>query len=158
RAPFRFAARLVAFASEWFGTPLHAVAINPKNVAPGIMRATLVNVVEDVPASLNADLVEFAMNGGELSFERAPVLPRLASLDVPALFVAGSKDTIAPIRSVQRAFDAWARDRPETPKRFVVLGRDYGQREDYGHGDLALGAHVGVELFEPIARFLGPDA
>lgn len=40
-------------------------------------------------------------------------------------------------------------------QRFV-LGRDYGSKEDYGHGDLALGVHVGVELFEPIARFLGP--
>ena len=58
---------------------------------------------------------------------------------------------------MRHAFDLWARDDAAVPKRFVVLGRDYGSREDYGHGDLAVGAHVGVELFPLIARWLGPE-
>jgi polyhydroxyalkanoate synthase len=39
----------------------------------------------------------------------------------------------------------------------VVLGRSHGHRADYGHGDLAMGAHAAAELFEPIARFLGDE-
>jgi polyhydroxyalkanoate synthase subunit PhaC len=157
RLPFRFWARVTAFASEWFATPLHGLVVNPLNVSPGITRASLVNCIEDVPAALNADLINFMKCGGTLVMRGAPALDGLRCTSTPALFVAGSSDQVAPASAVRHAFDAWARDRPETPKRFMVLGRDFGHREDYGHGDLVLGAHVGVELFEPIARFLGPD-
>ena len=30
----------------------------------------------------------------------------------------------------------------------------FGYLEDYGHGDMAMGTHVGADIFEPIARFL----
>ena len=60
--------------------------------------------------------------------------------------------------AVKRAFDAWGKDRPQTSKRFVTVGRAYGQTEDYGHGDLAIGTSVAVDLFAPIASFLEEDA
>jgi pimeloyl-ACP methyl ester carboxylesterase len=154
---FKLLARIIAFMSEWFTTPFHGIAMNPRNVASGITRAILVNVIEDVPAALNADFVEMAKHGGALTAFGEPVLERLRTVSIPALFVAGSKDNIAPMKSVRAAFDAWAGAHPEVEKRFFVLGRDHGHGEDYGHGDLALGVHVGVELFGDIAAFLGDD-
>ncbi|WP_437814582.1 alpha/beta fold hydrolase [Sorangium sp. So ce1078] len=155
--PLRFMARSVAFASEWLPTPIHHAVANPRNVPPGVTRLALVNCIEDIPAALNADFAAWMASDGEIRVDGERVLDGLASVAAPALFIAGSADRIAPVSSVRAAFDAWGRDHPETPKRFLVLGRDFGAREDYGHGDLAVGAYTGVELFEPIARFLGPD-
>jgi pimeloyl-ACP methyl ester carboxylesterase len=150
----RLGARAFAFASEWVATPLHEISANPKNIAPGITRAAMVNLVEDVPGPLNQDFAAFALAGGELRARGEPVLAGLADVAVPALFVAGTADKLAPIPSVRRAFDAWAAHRPSTPKGFVVAGRAHGHREDYGHGDMAIGANVVAEVFAPIARFL----
>ncbi|AUX20122.1 lipase [Sorangium cellulosum] len=155
--PLRLMARSVAFASEWVPTPLHHAVANPRNVPPGVTRLALVNCIEDIPAALNADFATWLASDGEIRVNGERVLDGLASVAAPALFIAGSADRIAPVSSVRAAFDAWGRDHPESPKRFVVLGRDFGAREDYGHGDLAVGAYTGAELFEPIARFLGPD-
>ncbi|WP_437690009.1 lipase family alpha/beta hydrolase [Sorangium sp. So ce176] len=155
--PLRLMARSVAFASEWLPTPIHHAVANPRNVPPGVTRLALVNCIEDIPAALNADFAAWMTSDGEIRVDGERVLDGLASVSAPALFIAGSADRIAPVPSVRAAFDAWGRDHPETPKRFLVLGRDFGAREDYGHGDLAVGAYTGAELFEPIARFLGPD-
>lgn len=156
RVPFRFGARIFAFASEWFTTPWHGWVVNTRNVAKGITRLALVDCIEDIPAGVLYDFAQWSSGDGIVRVDGEPVLPGLAAMDMPAFFVAGSVDALAPPREVKHAFDVWGRDHPAVPKRFVVLGRDYGSQEDYGHGDLALGAHVGVELFEPIARFLGP--
>jgi pimeloyl-ACP methyl ester carboxylesterase len=155
--PLRTGARAIAFASEWFRTPLHSMICNPLNVSPGITRAALVNVIEDIPGALNADFTEWAANDGHIRTGEDRALDGLEDLRTPALFMAGKADRIAPISSVRAAFDAWGKRHPDVPKRFVVVGRDFGHHEDYGHGDLALGAHVGVDLFEPIAKFLGPE-
>lgn len=157
RVPFRFGARIFAFASEWFTTPFHSWVVNPRNVAKGITRIALVDVIEDIPAGLLYDFAQWSSGDGIVRAFGEPILPKLAAMDMPALFVAGSTDAVAPPSEVKHAFDVWGRDHPTVAKRFVVLGRDYGSKEDYGHGDLALGVHVGVDLFEPIARFLGPE-
>lgn len=156
--PLRLIARAIAFAAEWFRTPLHSVIYNPVNVSPGVTRAALVNAIEDVPAPLGADFASWAANGGAVEAFGESALCRLPKLRIPALFVAGTADRIAPIPAVRAAFDAWGAEDPSLPKRFVVVGRDFGHHDNYGHGDLVLGAHVGVDLFEPIARFLGPEA
>ncbi len=131
----------------------HAVA-NPRNVPSGVTRLALVNCIEDILAALNADFAAWMASDGEIR-DGERVLDGLAPVGAPALFIAGSADRDSPLpaRGVRR-MGATAR---RTPKRFLVLGRDFGAREDYGHGDLAVGAYTGVELFEPIARFLGPD-
>jgi polyhydroxyalkanoate synthase subunit PhaC len=155
--PLRLLARSVAFASEWVPTPLHHAVANPTNMPPGVTRLTLVNCIVDIPASLNADFLAWAAGDGEIRIDGERVLDGLASVSVPALFLAGNADRIAPVSTVRAAFDAWGSARPDTPKRFLVLGRDFGAGADYGHGDLALGVHAVVDLFAPIARFLGPD-
>jgi pimeloyl-ACP methyl ester carboxylesterase len=157
RVPFRFGARIVAFAIEWFRTPFHAWVVNPRNVAKGVTRQALVDCIEDIPAGVLYDFAQWSSGDGVVRIDGEPTLPKLAQMDMPALFVAGSADALAPPSEVKHAFDVWASEHPDVEKRFVVLGREYGSKEDYGHGDLAVGANVGEELFPPIARFLGPE-
>lgn len=158
RLPTRFGARTFAFLSEWFTTPIHRMVVNPANVAAGITRVALIDCIEDVPGPLLADFLSWATTDGEVRVHGQSILSGLATIDVPALFVAGSADRIGPVASVRVAFEAWGRQLPAPQKSFAVLGRDYGAKNDYAHGDLAVGAHVGVELYEPIARFLGHEA
>ncbi len=155
---FRLGAAGIAFASEWLRTPFHELPYNPGNVAKGITRAALMNLMEDIPGPLNADFVEWAGADGEIRTSRGAALEGLASLDTPVLFLAGTADKLAPVVTVKRAFDAWGKDRPSTSKRFVTVGRAHGQTQDYGHGDLAIGSTVAVDLFAPIATFLEEDA
>jgi pimeloyl-ACP methyl ester carboxylesterase len=155
RGRYKLGAHVFAFASEWFHTPIHDIIVNPANVARGLTRAALVNMVEDIPAPLNADFFEWAMADGAIRVDGVPVLPGLADVSVPALFFAGAADRLAPPGAVRAAFDAWGSAVPGVDKSFVVLGKEHGARADYGHGDLAIGAHAGAELFDPIARFLG---
>lgn len=151
---FRLGAAGIAFASEWARTPFHRVTINPHNVAKGITRAALMNLVEDIPGPLNADFAEWAGSDGEIRTSRGAALAGLADVSTPALFLAGTADKLAPIPAVRRAFDAWGKNVPETSKRFVTVGREHGQLQDYGHGDMAIGTTVAVDLFAPIAEFL----
>jgi polyhydroxyalkanoate synthase len=155
RGRYKLGAHAFAFASEWAHTPIHRLILNPHNVTRGLTRAALVNMVEDIPAPLNADFLEWAASDGAIRVDGAPALPGLADVAVPALFLAGAADRIAPPPAVKAAFDAWGSARSGVIKRFVVLGRTHGDRADYGHGDLAMGEHAAAELFEPIARFLG---
>jgi pimeloyl-ACP methyl ester carboxylesterase len=154
---FRLGAAGFAFASEWLRTPFHAFTINPGNVAPGITRAAMMNLIEDIPGPLYADFVEWAGSDGEIRTSQGAALPGLQGIGTPALFLAGTADKLAPIASVRRAYDAWGKDRPTIVKRFVSVGRAFGQHQDYGHGDLAIGTTAAVDLFAPIASFLEED-
>jgi polyhydroxyalkanoate synthase subunit PhaC len=151
----RLLARAGAFASEWVRTPFHRLIFNPDNVAPGIARVALANLVADVPGGLNLDFAVWALSAdGRLMLDGESVLDRLADVEVPALFFAGGADRLAPPEAVHAAYAAWGLRHPEIEKRFVLLSREAGAQGDYGHGDMALGRHVREDIFEPIVEFL----
>jgi pimeloyl-ACP methyl ester carboxylesterase len=154
---YKLLAHAAAFMIEWVKTPAHGIFYNPRNVSPGLPRAAMVNLVEDIPAPLNADFLSWVVADGDVRFEGARVVEGLTGIGVPALFFAGTADRMAPPASVRAAFDAWGKDREGVSKRLVVMGKDFGYRADYGHGDLAMGTHVVAELFAPIERFLGVE-
>jgi polyhydroxyalkanoate synthase subunit PhaC len=152
----RLLARSGAFAVEWLRTPLHRVVFNPANVAPGVARMSLVNVIEDVPGPLNLDFLAWmASADGRLRLDGQDVLERLSQVRLPVLFFAGAADWLAPPSAVRAAFDAWGAEHGAVDKRLIVLGKQHGSQADYGHGDLAVGQHVKQDLFEPISEFLG---
>ena len=152
---YKHLAHLFAFMIEWIRTPIHALFYNPRNVSAGLARLSLVNMVEDIPAPLNADFLEWAVGGGDVRVGGLRAVDGLMKIGVPALFFAGAADRMAPPAAVRAAFDAWGSERSAVDKQLVVLGRATGFEADYGHGDLAMGAGVVKDLFEPITRFLG---
>ena len=81
----------------------------------------------------------------------------LADVRVPALVFAGRVDHTAAPWTVLAGFDGLG----STDKEFVILGRGWGQRHDYGHGDLLMGDWVEEEVLPRVAgwieeQLLGP--
>lgn len=152
--PLRLVGRSIAFMVEWLDTPLHRILVNPKNMGPGASARALINAIENVPGPLAADFAEWlASDDGEVAVEGRSVLGALEGLSMPALFLAGAGDRIAPPESVARAHDAWGRA-TGAPKEFVLLGEASGADEDYGHGDLVLGFAAARDVFPRVVDFL----
>ena len=74
----------------------------------------------------------------------------LAKIRVPALVFAGRVDHAAAPWTVLAGFDALG----SADKRFELLGRGWGQRHDYGHGDLLMGDWVEEEVLPQVADWI----
>jgi polyhydroxyalkanoate synthase subunit PhaC len=152
--PLRFLALAFAFVAEALPALVHRPILNPRNMSRRMTRLAMANCIEDVPGRLHADFIGWASRGGGIYAGGQPILEGLSLSRVPALFVAGSDDRIAPPDTVRDAFEAWGSACPSVRKRILVLGRDHGTNDDYGHGDLAMGAQLARELFLPVAEFI----
>lgn len=151
RLPFRLYARALAFAADFVETPLHRLLANPRHLGPGAAARAMINMVEDIPASLAADFSRWLSGDGTLTLKSGErVLSGLADLPIPALFIAGAADHIAPPESVRAAFDAWGCD-SGTQKRLVLL-------DAYGHTDLVLGISAARDVFPLVASHLRSNA
>ncbi len=149
--PLRFVTRMLAFAAGW--SRRDSLAVNLANAAPGLARLSAVDAIRDIPAPVAADFVRWSRAGGPIDVGGQPLFDGLQNVEVPALFVAGAGDQLAPPSSVGAAADAWGRA-DGTEKRLLVLGVQHGHTADYGHGDLAIGLHAPAEVYAPIAAFL----
>ena len=155
--PLRFLARFFAFAAEAVPvTPIHRWVCNPANLAPGSARRAMVNLIEDVTPAQGRDVVNWVLDGALYPVKGVRLLDRLADIRIPALFVAGAADRLAPPASVSVAYDAWGA-RTEAPKQMMVVGRSQGAQADYGHGDLVVGREVVDDVFVPVRDFLSQD-
>jgi pimeloyl-ACP methyl ester carboxylesterase len=84
-------------------------------------------------------------------------LPSLASFRMPALFVAGKIDGIAPSESVFPAYQRYGSREPDErqiPKRLLIAGLENRMHEDYDHYTLFAGKHVEGDVFEPLRQWL----
>jgi polyhydroxyalkanoate synthase len=155
-ARLRSLALAVAFAAEHIETPLHGLFVNSRNLEPGVMQRVLANVLADVPGRLNWQFAKWAASiDGLITDQHGPLLGPLVQVAVPALFISGAADRLAPPEGVRNAWQAWGREVRNLEKRFVVLGAQTGAHADYGHADLAVGAHAREDVFELVESFLG---
>ncbi len=153
----RLGARMAAFVVELLRTPIHRFIYNPDNVGRGTTRRALVNLIEDVQAPLSADFATWALADGIVRVDGEDIAAELPSVELPAIFFAGTADRIAEASAVRVAYERWGSDAESIDKRFVLMGREGGCRHDYGHGDLAIGDHLESELFVPLGAFLAGD-
>lgn len=154
-APLRFLSALAAFASEWFGTFIHRATMHLPNCMPGYVRHAAVEAVQSVPGPLLGDFVRWA------NTDRVPrlrdgrdILAGLAVIDVPVLLIGGSVDNLCQPRALKTVYERWGCNVPHTPKRLLMVGKPFGQGDDYGHADLAIGKRCQQEVFAPIVEFL----
>ena len=74
----------------------------------------------------------------------------LSTHNLPALFLAGRADRIAPVDRVLGYYNALG----SLDKEFIILGKDYGYTIDYGHLDYSLAQIAPKEVFPIISSWL----
>jgi len=149
----RLSSRATAFIATIVRTPLHGLVCNPHNLHPRFTKVAMVNLVEDIPAALGADFLEWMRTDVEITVNGESALARVRDASAPALFFAGKADQLAPAHAVEAVYEAWGAS-TSTRKEYILLSKDNGHAANYGHGDMAVGPHVIEDIFQPIERFL----
>jgi alpha-beta hydrolase superfamily lysophospholipase len=90
-------------------------------------------------------LEAFSSVDGKISYQE-----NLSTHDIPALFLAGRADRIAPVDRVMGYYNALG----SKDKEFIILGKAYGFSIDYGHLDYPLARVAPKEVFPIIETWL----
>jgi pimeloyl-ACP methyl ester carboxylesterase len=146
----RLLSRMVAPLAGLLHTRVLQASLNSRNTARPVLRRMLATVMENVSLGvarqfrwwIREDL--FRSLDGQVDYRA-----NLAGTQVPALFVAGPRDGLAPPEVVRGAFEAWA-----GPKAWLCADLAAGFSADYGHGDLIFGRRAPEEIYPPIRAWL----
>ena len=156
RTPLEGPARAFAFAAG----PLYRLAGGVIGVRGGTatptLRRAMAMVVGDISRGVSRQFHDWISRGRFTSTNGAlDYAAGMARITAPALLVGGAADRLAPPHSVEAAFARLG----ATEKRLVVLGPEHGQRQAYGHADLAFGRHAREEVYPRVRDWLeGSDA
>lgn len=125
--------------------------VNRKNVEVRTLERALCHLASGVSGRELSQILDWTKSRQFRSFDKVHTYDRdFGSIHQPLLFLAGSRDLLVPPAAVAAAFD-----RVASPKKaLVVFGREQGQQEEYGHGDLLIGKNVCQEVFPLIREWL----
>jgi pimeloyl-ACP methyl ester carboxylesterase len=131
--------------------PGDGLFLNRRNVEVRPVERALCYLVADLYEGEVSQFLDWMESREFRTFDRAHSYDQnLGSVAQPLFFIAGAKDYLVPPASVATIYDRIA----STRKAFSVLGREHGQEEDYGHGDLLIGKNVRHEVFPLILEWL----
>ena len=153
--PLRPLSQVAAFASEWLVTPIHSATMQLRNCQPGYVRHSAIDLVQSVPGPLLRDLLHWAYGDGVIRLaDGRDILEGLHAVTQPVLLVAGTRDRLAPPKSLQVVLAAWGANHLSTIKSLLIVGKRSGFADDYGHADLAIGKRAALEIHVAIRDFL----
>lgn len=125
--------------------------LSPANVEKNILRRALCFLASDVT---RGEILQFLLwsECGELRAIRGgfSYTESLGAIKTPLLLLAGARDRLAPHGLVREVYERVSSKR----KKFILLGKQNGQRHDYGHGDLLMGKWCSEEVFPLILDWL----
>jgi pimeloyl-ACP methyl ester carboxylesterase len=147
----RLLARAFAPLAGYFHPGAAQFPLNTRNVEPRVLRLVMSNVVENVSAGVQAQFFRWARTDrfdsadGKIDYRLS-----LATATAPALFIAGSRDLLAPPASVRAGHDLWGGE-----KELWVAGTAESKLSaDYGHSDLIFGRRAPEEIFSRVREWL----
>ncbi len=131
--------------------PWEALFVNRRNVEVRSLERALCFLVADMWRGELSQFLDW-MKRGEIPAHdgRGSLDQNWGAVRQPVFFIAGAGDLLVPPPTVAAAHDRIASQR----KAFLILGREHGQEEDYGHGDLLIGKNVRREVFPRILEWL----
>ncbi len=136
--------------------PVEAMNFNRSNVERTVCRELMARGFSPIPVALfDALATAFSPQGFSRGGGRIVYLERAAALRVPTLLLAGSCDPQCPPQAAAATLHALS---GVQDKRLLVFGKAYGQVDDYGHLDLAVGKRAESEVWPHIAAFLQAGA
>ncbi|WP_039948269.1 alpha/beta fold hydrolase [Leptospira fainei] len=144
------ASMLAPIAGEIF-TPIDEILYNPKATKPKTVKKVMKNAIENISEGVIEQLMSWIETKRMISLNGFyDYIELQKEITVPSLFVAGLKDAIATPEAVKFVYDrAGAKI-----KEFLVVSKENGASEDYGHGCLMLAEKAEDDLFPKIETFL----
>ena len=140
----RWLVRAISPVAGLFHPAVGQFAMNTRNVEPRLYRQLMCNVVEDVSPGVLAQFLKWARTDVFVSADGGiDYRGGLASAKQPALFVAGSKDLLAPPDSVRAGFALWG-----------GADKELWEAEGYGHSDLIFGLRAPEEVYPRVRDWL----
>ncbi len=147
----RFLAAIFAPVLPWLPASVLGLVYNPANVDKILILRAVCHLISDVSRGEMLQFYdvmrnrEFRTFDGNHSYEKG-----FAGMNRPLLFMAGTRDALCPPKSIGAVYQAMLS--PE--KELRILGKEHGQQEEYGHGDLLIGTRCETEVYPHILRWL----
>jgi pimeloyl-ACP methyl ester carboxylesterase len=135
--------------------PLTEVLLNPKAIAPKVLRKMYCNLVSSMGYRLLLQLDDWGRNDAFRSRDgRVDYRARLRQVTAPVLVMGGSQDALATPQAVL----AQAELLGSADKTVMLFGRENGDTLEYGHGDLLFGEKAPEEVYPRIVRWVSDHA
>jgi pimeloyl-ACP methyl ester carboxylesterase len=127
------------------------VSANLQNIDALSQRMVLANATSPVWRGVLRQLEDWVRHNAFRSRDfKTDYRAQTKALQRPLLVCAGTVDRLAPLSISREYFDLLT-----TPdKCFEGFGKEFGQREDYGHGDLVIGRLAHLDVYPVIGRWL----
>lgn len=147
----RFLMRVLAPVSGyWHPSPVQLIH-NPENMDGPTQRRAMVNLIANFSRNELLQYSDWLSHDVFRSIDqRRDYRAELPRITVPALFMAGARDLLAPPDAVKHACDAIS----SSDKRFVILSRAQKFSVNYGHFDMLLGPRARDEVYPVVREWL----
>jgi pimeloyl-ACP methyl ester carboxylesterase len=131
--------------------PLTETLINPKAIAPRVLRQVYANLVSSMGHRLLRQLADWSRHDVFRSRDgRIDYRGRLREVTTPVLVLGGSQDALATPRAVLGQAELLG----SSDKTVMLFGRENGDALDYGHGDLIFGERAPQEVYPRIITWV----
>ncbi len=157
--PYRFRQELLSAALApflgRFVIPFSDVVVYPRHIPPPIQRKLYARLITSVGRGVLSQVHEWIIHNAFCSVDlRLDYREGIKRIGQPVLFLAGSRDRLAPPAVMRSAFEL----APSSDKTLKIFGREHGDSQEYGHGDLIFGERAPREVFPFIADWLASRA
>jgi len=138
----------------WHPSPLQIIH-NPENTDGNIQRRAMVNMIANFSRNELLQYSDWILNDTFRSIDhRRDYRAELPRITTPTLFLAGTRDVLAPPDAVKLTFDSVG----SADKQFQICSRAQGMRVNYGHYDLLIGREAPTEIYPLVARWIEAHA
>ncbi len=132
-----------------------AASANIRNIDAISQRALMAHVISPLWRGVMWQLEDWALNDVFRSRDgKTDYRAQAAALQIPILVMAGTVDGLATLEGSRSYFEMLT----TSDKTFVGLGKEFGQVDDYGHGDLVIGRLAHQEVYPSIGEWLTKHA
>jgi len=151
RVPQRWITHMLAPFTGHFDPPFSELVISERSMDPRVIRRMQANAFEDISAGVIRQFDDWVANDTLRSADRTrDYRQSMAAMRVPVLLIGGSKDMMAPPGCVRAAHERIG----SADKTLLLVGKEFGSRADYGHGDVLLGREAPAEVYPAIEAWL----
>jgi pimeloyl-ACP methyl ester carboxylesterase len=149
--PYALRQRLLSIAGAPFlgraPLPFSDVLLNPKAIAPPVLRRIHANLIESMGHRLLKQLDDWSQLDRFCSRDGAvDYRGRLSDVRQPTLVLGGSADRLAPPSSIHGQLALLG----PGDRTLMLFGTENGEQLEYGHGDLLLGTGAPSEVYPRI--------